>query len=617
MRVLHDNSNRWYASMRRTICKIGFVVVCFQGLAGQLNAQAKNPLAELQQLRRQHQIELTKLVLESDNEKAESEISRFQLGFSEDRQTIFPFTSDPEKVTNEKLVSINQRYAKKLFDYVKSCDLAKHSSLAFQLLHEILIHDPDHKEARRILGFRKTSSGKWYRPSRKITARKATTKQSAVGWKARTYTIVDSGHYRISTTADSKTAIALARKLERWQNIWRQVYFDYWTKSGTIQRWIDGKASMKSGSSKRRVVLFKDRQEYLSTMQELGVQGAEHSTGNYNDKIKTIFFYAGDDDPDVRITWLHEQAHQLFQETGVTKKGATEKVNFWLVEAIAMYMESLTEPENKHHVTLSGIEAQRLQYARIRANRQGFLMPLKKLTAMGRDEFQRHQDVRSLYSQSAGLAHFLMNANRGEYRQAFVRMIRLAYEKRSKANSLADALGADYEKLDAAYRRFLVPNPKHLSDTSNRAKRTELALGAAPVTTEQLKVIADFDSIQWLQLSGTRIDDSAGKLVGGLKNLDQLFVDGTAVGDAFVAELGDLKKLTELDLANTQITDKSLDLIGRFSNLKALYLTKTKITDEGLAKLAALTQLEYLEVTGTKVTQAGLNRLKAKLPKLK
>ncbi len=584
--------------------------------AGFVHAQTDS-LSRLREIRERHQAALKKFEQDSQGDRAKQHVRSYRAVFPDDRQTIFPIDRSQPGFLDETLAKANQKYASQLFEFAKTCDLDKHSALAFQLLHEVLVYDPEHAEARRILGFKKLSSGKWYRPTRKITARKATTKQSIVGWKARTYITVDSGHYRISTTADEKTAIALAEKLERWQNVWRQVFFDYWVKPGTVQRWFDGKTSMRQSSRKHRVVFFKSRAEYLETMRELGVAGAEHSTGNYNDKIKTIFFYAGDDDPNVRITWLHEQAHQLFQETGITKKGATDKLNFWLVEAVAMYMESLTEPRGKQFVTVGGMESQRLQYARIRANRQGFYVPLAKLSEMGRVQFQRNQDVRSLYSQAAGLAHFFMTNEHGKFRQAFVRLLRLAYEKRSKANSLSQALGTGYDKLDVAYRRFLIPHPGSIKNLSDQANRTELALGASPITSEQLKVIGGCKNLLWLQLSGTKIDDAAGKTVALLKNLDQLFVDSTSITDAFVSDIAGLEKLYELDLARTRITDKSLDVVSRFTNLKVLYLTKTNITDVGLAKLSTLRQLEHLDVSGTKVTPAALANLKAKLPNLK
>jgi len=456
----------------------------------------------------------------------------------------------------------------------------------------------------------------------------ASTTHALTGWRARKYFTIDSAHYRISTTADRETAIELAQKLERWHSAWRQLFFDYWAKKGLIDRWFDGKSADRPSSKKHNVVFFKNRDEYVQTLTGLGVKGVEVSSGYYNDLRKTMFFYAADaGEKDsvaaqniLRTTWLQEQAHQLFQETGQNKKSATEDSGVWAVEAIAMYFETMidstSDSTQSSYVVFGGFDAQRLQYARIRANRQGFYLPLNKLISLGREKFQTNDDVRSLYSQSAGTAQFLMSAN-PRYRSAFIQYVQLVYQDKTRPDSLSNLTGQSYEDLDTQYKKFLVVDPADISYLTRPDIRTELALGAAPLSTDDLAKLSACKNMNWIQLSATRIDDASAKTVSGFSHLTKIFVDGTEVGDKFLAAISGLEKLEELDLSRTKISDDGLSYLSKFKNLKALWLTGTNISDRGLQNLKGLKNLEYLEVTDTKVSAEALRNLQSMLPKLR
>ena len=65
-----------------------------------------------------------------------------------------------------------------------------------------------------------------------------------------------------------------------------------------------------------------------------------------------------------------------------------------------------------------------------------------------------------LYSQSAGLAAFLMDGEEGRYREPLVRLsARPSTPAATTRNSLSDATGTSYAELDAAYRRYLESLP--------------------------------------------------------------------------------------------------------------------------------------------------------------
>ena len=180
------------------------------------------------------------------------------------------------------------------------------------------------------------------------------------------------------------------------------------------------------------MVQFKNRQEYLAQLAPLEPQIAV-SLGYYMHGRRTSFFYAGDES--LRATWFHEATHQLFQESAQAIEGVGEKWNFWILEGIAVYMESLVP--HGGYWTLGGFDADRLQYARARILSGGDYTPLSELVRLGRDDLQRHPDIRRIYTQSAGLSHFLMNGSNARFRQSLVDLLRAQYQGRDSTRSLA------------------------------------------------------------------------------------------------------------------------------------------------------------------------------------
>ena len=66
-------------------------------------------------------------------------------------------------------------------------------------------------------------------------------------------------------------------------------------------------------------------------------------------------------------------------------------------------------------------------------------MPLDELTRLGKDDLQRYPELAKLYSQSAGLAAFLMDGEAGRYREPLVEYLTAVYAGRDDANSLSTA----------------------------------------------------------------------------------------------------------------------------------------------------------------------------------
>ena len=82
-------------------------------------------------------------------------------------------------------------------------------------------------------------------------------------------------------------------------------------------------------------------------------------------------------------------------------------------------------------------------------------VPLAELSRLGLTDLQRRKDIARLYSQSAGLATFLVHGREGEYRPALVKLLQLIYTGRDKPNSLEQLTGRSFAELDRLYREYL------------------------------------------------------------------------------------------------------------------------------------------------------------------
>ena len=100
-----------------------------------------------------------------------------------------------------------------------------------------------------------------------------------------------------------------------------------------------------------QVVYFRDRDDYnrslRGAMPKLGM-----SLGVYVPKKRTAYFFAGKESDD--RTLYHEATHQLFYQSRRVSPELGSKGNFWIVEGMALYMESLREEDG--YFVLGGLD---------------------------------------------------------------------------------------------------------------------------------------------------------------------------------------------------------------------------------------------------------------------
>jgi hypothetical protein len=207
-----------------------------------------------------------------------------------------------------------------------------------------------------------------------------------------------------------------------------------------------------------RVYYHRDHEEYADALRRRQPRIAE-TLGIYFDETSEAHFFAGEDQD--AGTLYHEAVHQLFQESRPAARQIGRDANFWIIEGVATYFETLTEhldPEAGLYYTVGESTAGRLPAARNRLS-EDFYVPLDELIRMGKSDVQQHADIAKLYSQAAGLAAFLMDAENGRYREPLVRYLNEIYTGRDNEQSLRHATGGSYDELDAAYRRYIESLP--------------------------------------------------------------------------------------------------------------------------------------------------------------
>jgi hypothetical protein len=261
------------------------------------------------------------------------------------------------------------------------------------------------------------------------------------GWR------VETDHFLVTTNVGLEEAVKLAEQLERLRALWQQVFAGYLVDEAELPKLLaSGNPLVGQSGTKQNVVFYRNRKEYNDALRAVQPQ-IEMTLGIYLDTARIAYFFA-----DVKQepgTLFHEATHQLFQESRPVTKTVGASDNFWIVEAMACYMESLVERDD--YYTLGGRDAGRMSDARHRRLRDGFYMPLEQLVRLGQHDLHQHADIAKLYTQSAGLGTFLMD----RHPQATTAYIKAVYAGCADVDTLARLTGSSYADLDREYGEYL------------------------------------------------------------------------------------------------------------------------------------------------------------------
>ena len=410
--------------------------------------------------------------------------------------------SDTEDEWQRRFSALRQERAEALFELAQRAAKERNVTLAVQWASQTLRENPDHELARRVFGYL-ASEGEWWRSygrsmkdqghiwhhqfgwirsqdlarykggQRKWNGKWIDNEEEATlrhdirsGWQVRTE------HYLVTTNHSFAAGLELAQRLEQLQQIWRQVFAEYYLTASSAQALFQalfrGQTPLPRPRAAHRVTLFRNREEYIRSLRPAQPR-IDVSLGIYFDSTRRAYFFAGDEDH--TTTMYHEATHQLFQEAKSRgkprdksrlrrrgQKSVARGWNFWIIEGIATYMESLRpDPDRPGEGVwkLGGMNSGRMPAARHRLINDNYYVPLDRLTKMGMSDIQRHPDIAKLYSQFAGLTTFFMHYDQGRYRRPLVKYLGLVYSGKDRPHSLARLTGRSYPELDTEYRQFM------------------------------------------------------------------------------------------------------------------------------------------------------------------
>jgi len=251
---------------------------------------------------------------------------------------------------------------------------------------------------------------------------------------------VRTDRYNISA-ASAKDGSLAGERLEHLFYVWTllSVEFIKEPKTGQIQH-------------RHQVVLYRDEQEYRQQIRRIDPCLRQQTNGYYSSPRKTVYFYA----PESKVLF-HEGTHQIFLEHFFRENKPAFCNNFWVVEGIALFMETLKIEEECYKI--GNLWDNRLYAAKVYQFERNYSLPIRKLTAMSAEEIQASAEIKSIYSQSAALVHWLMFAEEGRYRKSLFELLRQTYLDTAKPETLSELTGLSYEELDKKYVEFLETIP--------------------------------------------------------------------------------------------------------------------------------------------------------------
>ncbi len=451
---------------------------------------------EARQLRSKHQTELEELAAwcKQRGLTDQAKQTRNRLGRRDPYKLYLPVL--PEQVGRAKLPAdapadliewdaraarLGREQANESYELARRAVRGRRPSVAYELVLAAIRANPDHEAARRILGYQQYQK-RWrtFYEARQLRAGKV--RHEKFGWLPKTYVrryeegyrrngrewitaeedarlhadihhgwVVESEHYAVRTNHSLEAGVALGEKLETLFRIWRQLFLRYYASKDQVVALFDGRARIQRVKMPRfRVVYFRDRADYnrslRAAMPNIGI-----SIGVYIEQMQQAYFFAGDDYEDRTV--FHEATHQLFHQSRRVGPGVGYRANFWIVEGIALFMESLRR-EGDYYV-LGGFKDERLHAARYRLLEDDFHVPLEELTTYGMPKLQADKRIATIYSQSAGMTSFLVFYDGGRYRDALVAYLDAVYANRDTPGTLAELTGTSNAKLDKQYRHFI------------------------------------------------------------------------------------------------------------------------------------------------------------------
>ena len=382
---------------------------------------------------------------------------------------------------NARLTRLKHAQAEALWELARRAAKSQRASLAFELILAALRENPDHEAIRNLLGYQRYE-GRWCTAYEVSKLRGGRVWHDKFGWllasqvaryekgqrysggrwisaeeDARLHRAMQAGwdieteHYSIRTNHSIEAGVRLGAKLEQLYRVWEQLFVRFYMTDAQLLAAFEGHGRAQSSEHRRhQVAYYRDQEEYNRALRAI-VPNIGISIGLYYNPTHRVYCFAGKEQDD--RTLFHEGTHQLFSESRATSPNAGRTNNFWMIEGVALFMESLHQENGGW--ALGGVDDVRFHAAQYRLLQDHFYVPLGEFVGYGMDRLQNDKRIATLYSQAAGLTHFLMFYAGGRYREALVNYLNAIYNGRDTANTLSGLTETSYADLDRQYREFM------------------------------------------------------------------------------------------------------------------------------------------------------------------
>ncbi len=425
-------------------------------------------------------------------------------------------------------------------------------------------------------------------------------------------------HFAMLSDATPTRATEVIREMERFYLVWTQFFFPLWRER---EHWDRTETTPQSRSNptpaKHAVVLFADSVHYSDYLKG-EAPGVEQSTGFYSDLKRITFLHDAGSSAESSKTRQHELTHQLLSEAtdGRPRLRPGERREFWVVEGIACYMESIHFFESGI-ATIGGWQAERLQFARHRVFALGDQFNLSRANAEGRLQVQRQTDLSRWYSFASVHTHRIIDADHGQGLIDLLSRLAAIYQLRVTSFTPSDeAAPIKQAILDEALIQYLQINDTDLNE-SVPSQLTSLCLTRTAVTAAGLARIPPQTSLQWLDLSFLPVGTlDVTRLCPSPATLEQLSLEATKIDPSVGSWLAAATKLKELDLSSTQVDDTVLGQISPEAPLETLWLTGTLVSDSSIDSISKMRSLARVDLQLSAVSDEGIARLKSSRPDL-
>lgn len=398
---------------------------------------------------------------------------------------------EAERTARVRVRKLRTDYAVTLFNLSRRAVKDQHASFAYRLVREMLSHNPDHPQARELLGFRRVKD-EWTTPFAIDMKKQGKVWHSDFGWidakhiaryeagerfyngkwmtAAREETIrsnfknawvVETEHFRVRTNYSLEKGVQLATAVEVFHRYFMQEFAAFFKTPQQLDKLFASGTGSAYGDL-YEIHHFRLQQEFVNRL-AAKCPKAGQINGLYlpeHEHRRAYFFHNPKiSEEESMETLYHEVTHQLLSESTRQTVPVGHERDFWVIEGIACYFESFRASDDGV-VTVGDIHHPRVMAARDQVVVTQDQVPLARFTASGMLQFQTGETpvLQQRYAQATGLTHFFLHFENGIYRDGFIEYLTQIYSPdqrvRAKAQSLEQILNVPNATLDSQYASY-------------------------------------------------------------------------------------------------------------------------------------------------------------------